>query len=115
MEEQEKDTGMSNIIENEQCETSIRGSEEMESNITRLLEKIESFTQLVSELLESGKTVFKDLSNEFEERIIAIHKDHVEKWQHEIKELRLLDSSNEEANTILCNARNLLQNGHTEF
>lgn len=47
MEEQEKDTGMSNIIENEQCETSIRGSEEMESNITRLLEKIESFTQLV--------------------------------------------------------------------
>ncbi|XP_038903068.1 uncharacterized protein LOC120089754 isoform X2 [Benincasa hispida] len=115
MEEQGKDTGMSNVLENEQSDTSIRGSEEMESNIACLLEKIESFTQLVSELLESGKTTFKDLSNEFEERIIAIHKDHVEKWQHEIKELRLLDSSNEEASTILCNARNLLQNGHIQF
>lgn len=47
MEEQEKDASMSNISENEQCETNIRGSEEMESNIARLLEKIESFTQLV--------------------------------------------------------------------
>ncbi|XP_022932727.1 uncharacterized protein LOC111439190 isoform X1 [Cucurbita moschata] len=115
MEEQGKDTSMSNISENEQCETDIRGSEEMESNIARLLEKIESFTQLVSELLESGKTAFKDLSNEFEEQIIAIHKNNVERWQHEIKELRLLDSSNEEASTILCNARNLLQNGHIQF
>ena len=47
MEEQGKDTSISNISENEQCETDIRGSEEMESNIARLLEKIESFTQLV--------------------------------------------------------------------
>lgn len=111
MEEQGKDTGISNVLENEQSEMRIRGSEEMESNIACLLEKIESFTQLVgggyvqslwaeniattcisfkflfdckcfllihifssmkvSELLESGKTAFKDLSNEFEERIIA--------------------------------------------
>ncbi|KAL0554689.1 hypothetical protein IC582_008616 [Cucumis melo] len=115
VEEQGRDTDMSNVLENEQCETIIKGSEEMESNIACLLEKIESFTQLVSELLESGKTAFKELINEFEERIIAIHKDHVEKWQHEIKELRLIDSSNEEVSTILCNARNLLQNGHIQF
>lgn len=47
IEEQEKDGSMSNISENEQSETNITGSEEMETYIARLLEKIESFTQLV--------------------------------------------------------------------
>ncbi|KAK7819286.1 hypothetical protein CFP56_040472 [Quercus suber] len=50
--------------------TNIAGSEEMELNVAQILEKIERFTQLVSELLESGKTSFKELSNEFEERMI---------------------------------------------
>jgi len=33
----------------------------------------------------------------------------VEKWQEEIRELRALDASNEEANALLHNARHLLQ------
>lgn len=64
----------------------------------------------VSELLESGKSMLKELSNEFEERIILIHKEQMEKWQEEIKELRLLDTSNEEADALLLNAKYLLQN-----
>ncbi|XVE77449.1 hypothetical protein DITRI_Ditri13aG0063700 [Diplodiscus trichospermus] len=96
--------------EKEQSETSLVGSEEMELNISHILEKIERYTQLVSELLESGKTMFKELSNEFEERLIMIHKEQMEKWQEEIKEMKLLDASNEEASAMLSNARFLLQN-----
>ncbi|CBI37073.3 unnamed protein product, partial [Vitis vinifera] len=104
--------GIVDQIEEEETETNIAGSEEMELSINRILEKIENFTQLVSELLESGKTLFKDLSNEFEERMILIHKEQIEKWQEEIRELRLLDAANEEINAVLHNARCLLQNVH---
>lgn len=38
----------------------------------------------------------------------------MEKWQEEIKELRLLDASNEEATALLSNARFLLQNPFSE-
>ncbi|XP_004235820.1 uncharacterized protein [Solanum lycopersicum] len=85
-------------------------SEQMELEIANILEKINRFTNLVSELLESGKSMLKELSNEFEERIILIHKEQMEKWQEEIKELRLLDTSNEEADGLLLNAKYLLQN-----
>lgn len=64
----------------------------------------------VSELMESGKSLLQELSNDFEERMIAIHKEQMEKWQEEIKELRLLDASNEEINALLHNARYLLHN-----
>ncbi|KAL5068962.1 hypothetical protein RYX36_019849 [Vicia faba] len=98
------------LVQDEGFETNqLIGSEDMELNISLVLEKIENFTQRVSELLESGKTMFKDLCNEFEEKLIMIHKEQVEKWQEEIKELRALDASNEEANTLLQNARYVLQ------
>ncbi|KAK9993510.1 hypothetical protein SO802_023213 [Lithocarpus litseifolius] len=114
MEEKEEDGVVLEIEEKEEFRTNIAGSEEMELNIAQILEKIEHFTQLVSELLESGKTSFKELSNEFEERMIMIHKEQIEKWQEEIKDLRLLDSSNEEANALLQNARYLLQSAHID-
>ncbi|QCE07188.1 hypothetical protein DEO72_LG9g2205 [Vigna unguiculata] len=38
-----------------------------------------------------------------------IHKHQVRKWQEEIRELRALDASNEEADALLHNARYLLQ------
>ncbi|KAJ9187971.1 hypothetical protein P3X46_003378 [Hevea brasiliensis] len=98
------------IVEKEETETNTLGSEEMELNIAHIVEKIEHFTQMVSELLESGKAMFKEMSNEFEERLIMIHKEQMEKWQEEIKELRMLDASNEEASATLHNARYLLQN-----
>ncbi|XP_022757685.1 uncharacterized protein LOC111304917 [Durio zibethinus] len=114
MEENEEDQTSNGIVmeitEKEQSETNIVGSEEMELNVSHILENIERFTQLVSELLESGKTMFKELSNEFEERLIMIHKEQMEKWQEEIKELRLIDASNEKASALLNNARFLLHN-----
>ncbi|KAL2235036.1 uncharacterized protein LOC105160542 [Sesamum indicum] len=87
-------------------------SEQVEMEIAHILEKINNFTQMVSELLESGKSMLKELSNEFEERMILIHKEQMEKWQGEIKELRLLDAANEEIDALLNNAKYLLENIH---
>lgn len=100
--------------ENDNETTKLVASDEMELQIAQILDKIESFTHTVSNLLESGKTMFKELSNEFEERLIMIHKEHVEKWQEEIKELRLLDASNEETTSLLHNARFLIHNPNIE-
>ncbi|KAH6810915.1 knotted 1-binding protein [Perilla frutescens var. frutescens] len=84
-------------------------SEQVEMEISHILEKINNFTQTVSELLESGKSMLKEMSNGFEERMILIHKEQIEKWQEEIKELRLLDTANEEIVAVLQNAAYLLQ------
>ncbi|XP_028770944.1 uncharacterized protein LOC114728241 [Neltuma alba] len=111
---EEEDEAGAQIEGKEESEMNIAGSEEMELNISNILEKIENFTQRVSELLESGKTMFKELSNEFEERLIMIHKEQIEKWQEEIKLLRTLDASNEEAHIVLHNARYLLQHTHID-
>ncbi|KAJ4955315.1 hypothetical protein NE237_012098 [Protea cynaroides] len=109
VEVKKSDEAIEEVIEEEtETNVAVAGSEEMELGIARLLERIESFTQMVSELLETGKTLFKEVSSEFEERMIMIHKEQIEKWQEEINELRLIDASNEEANTLLHNARFLL-------
>ncbi|KAI3962907.1 hypothetical protein MKW92_041093 [Papaver armeniacum] len=107
MEEEEEEN--ENGLVMEEAETVAVGSEEMESLINGVLEKIDRFTQQVSEMLDAGKTLFKDLSNEFEERIIGIHKEQIEKWQDEIKQLRSLDAMNEEANTRLHMTRSLFR------
>ncbi|XP_027935052.1 uncharacterized protein LOC114190392 isoform X2 [Vigna unguiculata] len=109
VEEKVGDEVESKTVEEEEFEANIVGSEEMELNISLILEKIENYTQRVSELLESGKTMLRALTDEFEEKIVMIHKHQVEKWQEEIRELRALDASNEEANALLHNARYLLQ------
>ncbi|KAG6784952.1 hypothetical protein POTOM_010666 [Populus tomentosa] len=80
------------IVEKDKTETNIVGSEEMELNIAHIFEKIEHFTQMVSELQESGQAMFKEMKNEFEEHLISIHEEEMEKWQEEIEELRLLDA-----------------------
>ncbi|KAI3961652.1 hypothetical protein MKW92_015501 [Papaver armeniacum] len=112
MAEEDDEENEIGLVMEEDVETVAVGSEEMESLINGVLEKIERFTQQVSEMLEAGKTLFKDLSNEFQERIIGIHKEKIEKWQDEIKELRSLDAMNEEANTRLHMTRSLFQNVH---
>ncbi|XP_019196134.1 PREDICTED: uncharacterized protein LOC109190147 isoform X1 [Ipomoea nil] len=99
-------------VSEEEAETNTMASEQVELEIAQILEKINRFTQLVSEMLESGKSMLKEVSNEFEERVILIHQEQMEKWQEEIKELRLLDASNEEADALLQNARYVLQNVH---
>lgn len=38
-----------------------------------------------------------------------IYKEQLEKWEEEIKELRMLDASNEEINAALQNAKCLFQ------
>ncbi|KAF3502385.1 hypothetical protein F2Q69_00045777 [Brassica cretica] len=108
-EEKEGETGDGMSLDENET-TKLVASDEMELRISQILDKIESFTQTVSNLLDSGKTMLKELSNEFEERLIMIHKEHVEKWQEEIKELRLLDASNEETTSLLHNACFLIQN-----
>ncbi|XP_011025292.1 PREDICTED: uncharacterized protein LOC105126202 [Populus euphratica] len=80
------------IVEKDETETNIVGSEEMELKIAHIFGKIEHFTQMVVRLQESGKTMFKEMKNEFEERLIMIHEEEMEKWQEEIEELRLLDA-----------------------
>ncbi|CAN1840747.1 hypothetical protein LINPERHAP1_LOCUS36204 [Linum perenne] len=113
----EKNRGGNDPLEKEEeelAEGSIVVSDEMDANISQILEKIERFTQMVSEMLESGKAMFKDLSNEFEERLITIHKQQIDQWQEDIKELRFLDASNEEISAVLLNARYLLHNPNVE-
>ncbi|XP_076885902.1 uncharacterized protein LOC143535567 [Bidens hawaiensis] len=101
-------------VAEEDAEANPPVSEHMEVYMNQILEKIDSFTQQVSELLETGKAYFRDLSTEFEERVIAIHKEQMEKWQDEIKELRFLDASNEEIHAMLQNAQLVLHNVHND-
>ncbi|CAA0817206.1 cysteine-rich RLK (RECEPTOR-like protein kinase) 8 [Striga hermonthica] len=89
-----------------------RASEQVKTEIAHILEKINSFTEMVSELLDSGKSMLKELSNDFEERMISIHKEQILKWHEEINELRLLDAANEDADALLQNAKYLLQIAH---
>ncbi|KAK4797164.1 hypothetical protein SAY86_029490 [Trapa natans] len=109
-----RDEAIADVMDKEETETNAMGSEEMELHIAHILDKIENFTQQVSELLESGKTMIKQLGDEFEERLILIHKEQVEKWQEEIRELRMIDAMNEETNAVLENAQFLLQNPHMD-
>ncbi|KAK4430250.1 hypothetical protein Salat_1325700 [Sesamum alatum] len=99
-------------IPGEENDPQATNSEQVEMEIAHILEKINNFTQMVSELLESGKSMLKELSNEFEERMILIHKEQMEKWQEEIKELRILDAANEEIDALLNNAKYLLHSIH---
>ncbi|KAL2518995.1 hypothetical protein Adt_15242 [Abeliophyllum distichum] len=100
-------------VSGEESEPGTLHSEQMEMEIAQILEKIDRFTQLVSELLESGKAMLKELSNEFEERMILIHKEQMEKLQEDIQEVRLLDAANEEIDTLLQSAKYLFQNIHS--
>ncbi|KAL2924485.1 hypothetical protein RDABS01_023353 [Bienertia sinuspersici] len=99
----------------EENEMNFAGSEEMELGISRILEKVEAFNHLVSEMLESGKSLFNKLNQEFEERVLMIHKEQMEKWQDEIKELKMIDATNEEMNARLNNVKSLLQTVHTSL
>ncbi|CAL2244770.1 unnamed protein product [Prunus armeniaca] len=114
IEEEEGAISDSEKAQNEELETFVAGSEEVELAVAHILEKIERFTQLVSELLGSGKAMFQKIGDEFEERMIMVHKEQIEKWQEEIRELRILDASNEEANALLHNARGLLHHAHVD-
>ncbi|PQQ09493.1 uncharacterized protein Pyn_04503 [Prunus yedoensis var. nudiflora] len=113
-EEEEGAISDSEKAQNEELEMFVAGSEQVELAVAHILEKIERFTQLVSELLGSGKAMFQKIGDEFEERMIMVHKEQIEKWQEEIRELRMLDASNEEANALLHNARGLLHHAHAD-
>ncbi|KMZ72956.1 hypothetical protein ZOSMA_156G00040 [Zostera marina] len=96
-----------------ETESCLNNSEDIEMHINFILEKIDRFTQQVSETLETGKTMFQELSVKFEEHLIEIHTEQMEKWQEEIKELRVRDASNEETSSLLQNTRShLFQNCH---
>ncbi|KAG6505374.1 hypothetical protein ZIOFF_037730 [Zingiber officinale] len=110
------------------------GSQDVEEHFQRIFEKVERYTHQVEELLEAGRTLFKNLSPEFEERLISsvtlailscplrvclfvsfvrlilqIHKEQIEKWQDEIKGLQSRHAANEAAAALLGNAHHLLR------
>lgn len=109
MDDVEQEISEPNEQNGEEGELEFSGSEEMKLGIDRIHEKVQAFNQLVSEMLESGKSLFNKLSMEFEERILMIHREQIEKWQEEIKELKMIDTTNEEMNARLNNVKCLLQ------
>ncbi|XP_073316618.1 uncharacterized protein [Primulina huaijiensis] len=59
-------------VPGEENESRTLNSEQIEMEIAQILDKINNFTQMVSELLDSGKSMLKELSNEFEERVVFL-------------------------------------------
>uniref|UniRef100_A0ACD5VRI0 Uncharacterized protein n=2 Tax=Avena sativa TaxID=4498 RepID=A0ACD5VRI0_AVESA len=86
-------------------EAEVVGSAETEENVQRILLAIDNFTRKVSEMLDSGRAMFKDLAADFEDRLCTIHKERVEKWEEEIRELRARDAANEQTRAVLHNAQ----------
>ncbi|XP_004303779.1 PREDICTED: uncharacterized protein LOC101302090 [Fragaria vesca subsp. vesca] len=115
MKPESREVGEGGVSDSEMAQREeFAGSEEVELSISQILTKIDRFTEMISELLDSGKAMFKKISDEYEERLIMIHKEQMEKWQEEIRELRAIDVSNEEAGAVLHNAAYLLQNPHVD-
>ncbi|CAL4928611.1 unnamed protein product [Urochloa decumbens] len=81
------------------------GSAETEDHIQRILVAIDNYTRQVSEMLDAGRALFKDLAADFEDRLCSIHKERVERWEEEIRELRARDAANEQARALLHNAQ----------
>ncbi|XP_052146885.1 uncharacterized protein LOC127765947 [Oryza glaberrima] len=80
-------------------------SAETEEHVQRILLAIDAFTRQVSEMLEAGRALFKNLAADFEDRLCSIHKERVERWEEEIRELRARDAANEQARSLLHNAQ----------
>uniref|UniRef100_A0A0D9VNG3 Uncharacterized protein n=1 Tax=Leersia perrieri TaxID=77586 RepID=A0A0D9VNG3_9ORYZ len=80
-------------------------SAETEEHVQRILLAIDGFTRQVSEMLEAGRALFKNLAADFEDRLCTIHKERVEKWEEDIRELRARDAANEQARALLHNAQ----------
>ncbi|GJN30037.1 hypothetical protein PR202_gb18311 [Eleusine coracana subsp. coracana] len=97
--------------ETEVAEEEQLGSAETEEHIQRILLTIDNFTRQVSEMLETGRAMFRDLAADFEERLCSIHKERVEHWEEMIRDLRARDAANEQARALLHNAQ--LQLLHT--
>ncbi|KAG8073097.1 hypothetical protein GUJ93_ZPchr0006g44177 [Zizania palustris] len=81
------------------------GSAETEEHVQRILLAIDGFTRQVSEMLETGRALFKDLAADFEDRLCSIHKERVERWEEEIRELRARDAANEQGRALFHNAQ----------
>lgn len=81
------------------------GSAETEDHIQRILAAIDNYTRQVSEMLDAGRALFKDLAADFEERLCSIHRERLERWEEEIRELRARDAANEQARALLHNAQ----------
>ncbi|CAD6209168.1 unnamed protein product [Miscanthus lutarioriparius] len=80
-------------------------SAETEEHIQRILLAIDNYTRQVSDMLDAGRALFKDLAADFEDRLCLIHKEKVERWEEEIRELRASDAANEQARALLHNAQ----------
>uniref|UniRef100_A0A0E0K7N3 Uncharacterized protein n=1 Tax=Oryza punctata TaxID=4537 RepID=A0A0E0K7N3_ORYPU len=77
----------------EEEEVAASASAETEEHVQRILLAIDAFTRQVSEMLEAGRALFKNLAADFEHRLCSIHKERVERWEEEMRELRARDNS----------------------
>uniref|UniRef100_A0A0D3FCS6 Uncharacterized protein n=1 Tax=Oryza barthii TaxID=65489 RepID=A0A0D3FCS6_9ORYZ len=91
--------------EDDMAEEVAAASAETEEHVQRILLAIDAFTRQVSEMLEAGRALFKNLAADFEDRLCSIHKERVERWEEEIRELRARDAANEQARSLLHNAQ----------
>ncbi|XP_066384338.1 uncharacterized protein [Miscanthus floridulus] len=80
-------------------------SAETEEHIQRILLAIDNYTGQVSDMLDAGRALFKDLAADFEDRLCSIHKEKVKRWEEEIRELRASDAANEQGRALLHNAQ----------
>ncbi|CAN6314331.1 unnamed protein product [Urochloa humidicola] len=98
-------SGLAAATETAEAEEQQVGSAETEDRIQRILVAIDNYTRQVSEMLDAGRALFKDLTADFEDRLCSIHKERVERWEEEIRELRARDAANEQARALLHNAQ----------
>ncbi|KAG0566245.1 hypothetical protein KC19_7G049100 [Ceratodon purpureus] len=84
-------------------------SKAMEDDIQQTRQRVEYFTNQVSELLEAGRASFLDASTVWEEGIVQVHQKILERWEENIEGLRNLDIVNEEISARLREARDVLQ------
>uniref|UniRef100_A0A452Y843 Uncharacterized protein n=1 Tax=Aegilops tauschii subsp. strangulata TaxID=200361 RepID=A0A452Y843_AEGTS len=62
-------------------------------------------TLQVSEMLDAGRAMFKELAADFEDHLSRIQKKRSGKLEEEIRELRARDVANEQTRAILHNAQ----------
>ncbi|KAM3194146.1 hypothetical protein ACQJBY_070667 [Aegilops geniculata] len=84
-------------------ETAVVAAAETEEHVQRILITIDNFSHKVSEMLDVGRAMFKDLAADFEDHLCRIQKERMGKWEEEIRELRARDVANEQTRAILHN------------
>ncbi|GAQ80214.1 hypothetical protein KFL_000490040 [Klebsormidium nitens] len=85
-----------------------RGSDAVEQSMEEIRIKMETFTDMVSRLLENAKTFFSQTLQSFEDGLVELHQQQMQKWEDELTALRTLDYDNEDALARLTHAQDAI-------